>query len=227
MCGKTQTIRSKGIVYSNGTVTNALKEIHTGNVEVGIGNYYLRANRITHFDSSIPYYTFPIVFVIPPGKLKIKKFGIQFHPNVQGEYISSYMKLLRPLENFVWILLAITISIGLLVICLLNSKLRKWKDFVYGRKVNHPVLNLLVVMLGGTLPKLPGRNFSRFLLTTFSLFSLVIRSVYLGSLFIVLQSDGQGNEVESLDEMYSKGFEFFMYESETASVAHLERMRDR
>lgn len=64
----TQTISSKGIVYPNGTVTNALKEIYKGNVEVGIGNYYLRANRLTVLESSITYYSFPIVFVIPPGK---------------------------------------------------------------------------------------------------------------------------------------------------------------
>lgn len=182
------------------------------------------------FDSSITYYSFPIVFVIPPGESRIsnrKSSNFIFNSNIEGEFVSSYRKLLQPLGNSVWLLLAITISMGLLVICLLKSIFRKWRDFVFGSKVKHPVLNMLIVMLGGTLHRLPGRNFSRFLLTAFSLFSLVIRSVYLGSLFIYLQSDGQSKEVESLDEMFNKGFEFFMYESETASVAHLEKMKNR
>lgn len=98
---------------------------------------------------------------------------------------------------------------------------------MFGRKIKHPLLNMLFVMLGGSLKKLPARNFSRFLLATFSLFSLVIRSVYLGSLFIFLQSEAELKEVDSLDEMYNKGFHFLMYESEFASVEHIEKMRDK
>lgn len=55
----------------------------------------------------------------------------------------------------------------------------------------------------------------------------MIRSVYLGSLFIFLQSEAELKEVDSLDEMYNKGFRFFMYESEFASVEHIEKMRDK
>lgn len=152
---------------------------------------------------------------------------IDYQSNVQGEQISAYFKLLQPLDNFVWILLAITIFVGVLVICLVNSRFKKWKDFVFGRKIKHPLLNMLFVMVGGSLHKLPTRNFARFLLAMFSLYCLVIRSVYLGALFIFLQSEAQLKDVDTLDEMYSKGFQFVMYESEFSSVAHIEKMKNK
>lgn len=60
----------QGIVYPNGTVSNALGEIYHQRADVVIGNFYLEKNRLKCFDSSITYHSFPLVFVIPPGKLE-------------------------------------------------------------------------------------------------------------------------------------------------------------
>lgn len=57
-----------GIVYPNGTVTNALGEIFHQRADVVIGNFFLEKTRMKVFDSSIAYHSFPLVFVVPPGR---------------------------------------------------------------------------------------------------------------------------------------------------------------
>lgn len=53
---------------------------------------------------------------------------------------------------------------------------------------------------------LPGRNFSRYLLTLFILFCLVIRTAYQGKQFELLQKDIRPADVESIDEMIERNF---------------------
>lgn len=115
----------------------------------------------------------------------------------------------------------------MLVICLFSTTFKKWNAFVFGDEIAHPMLNVIVVIFGGTLDKLPFENSARILLTTFSIFCLVLRTGYLGALFIFLQSDGRMKEVQSLDEMFSKGFDLFMYESYADFVVLHENMKDR
>lgn len=98
---------------------------------------------------------------------------------------------------------------------------------MYGNAISHPVLNVAIVIFGGTLHRLPAENSARLLLTAFSVFCLVIRTGYLGALFIFLQSDGRMKEVQTLDEMFNKGFEFYMYESYSDFVVLHENMKDR
>jgi Ligated ion channel L-glutamate- and glycine-binding site len=199
-----------GMVTSNGTVTGALGELVKKNAEIGIGNYFLKANRLSVLDASTTYYTLPLVFIIPPGA-----------------NLSAFKKLLQPFNDIVWIFLLITFSIGLFVILLINWHAPKFKAFVYGTGVRSPITNMLIVILGSSQAKLPRRNFSRFLLMLFSLFCLVQRSIYQGSLYIFLQSDGHEKEVESFGEMVDKDFEFYMFESYVDIIASQSSIAER
>lgn len=53
--------------YVNNTLSGALSLLKTKTADIGIGNYYLKANRLSILDSTISYYSVPIVVVIPPG----------------------------------------------------------------------------------------------------------------------------------------------------------------
>lgn len=199
-----------GIVYPNGTATGAIKKIQANESDIAIGNYLLRANRVATMDNSIVYFSFPVVFAIPPGTR-----------------LSPFEKLLRPFEIYVWICLLFTLSVGVLVILVLNYKLKGLRAFVYGTGIKTPIMNMLVAICGETQTKLPKRNFSRFLLMMFLLFCLVKRNVYQGALYIFLQSDGRHKEVQSIDEMIEQGFEFYMFESYTDIVASQPKVYNR
>jgi hypothetical protein len=69
------------------------------------------------------------------------------------------------------------------------------------------------MLLGGSQAKLPGRNFARFLLMSFVLLSLIVRSAYSGSLFNILKNDVFSKEISSIEEINKLGYSFYMYES--------------
>jgi hypothetical protein len=180
-----------------GTITNGTNA--TGAIkqsDVTIGNFLLRQSRVEVMDPSISYLSFPVVFTIP--------LGIRLSP---------FEKLLRPFELVVWILMLIFICSGLLIIFIINWKFKEVRNFIYGTGIKNPVVNMTIAIFGGSQKKLPGRNFSRFLLMMFLLFCLVQRNVYQGILYIFLQSDGRHKEVQSINEMVDKGFTFYMYDS--------------
>lgn len=185
-----------GTILEDGSTTGAITKIVEGDADIAIGNYLLRASRMKIMDSSMVYFSFPVVFAIP--------LGLPFGP---------FEKLLRPFQLVVWILLVIFLSVGVLVIVAIRFKFKRLKNFVYGTGIKHPLNNMLIAIVGGVQAKLPKRNFSRFILMMFLLFCLVKRNVYQGSLYIFLQSDGRHKEVQSIDEMHAKGFDFLMYES--------------
>lgn len=199
-----------GMMFSNGTVTGALKKLVNKNAEIGIGNYFLKPNRLEILDSSATYNTFPSVFIIPPGV-----------------ELSAFKKLLQPFDEIIWILLLITILIGILVIIFIKVMKNQAEVFVFGSGIKYPLFNMLAIILGIAQPKVPGRNFARSLWMMFSIFCLVQRSIYQGKLFIFLQSDQSENEVQSFEEMIEKGFEFYIYEAYADVFENQPEIRDR
>lgn len=60
-----------GTLHDNKSVSGALLMLRNKQAQIGIGNYYLRENRMRFLDASVTYYAIPIVFVIPPGRSKL------------------------------------------------------------------------------------------------------------------------------------------------------------
>lgn len=192
-----------GSFYPNGSVDGSLGEVLNGRADVAIGRYYLLIERIQIADSSFAYYSFPNVFVISPGK-----------------DLTNFEKLLRPFKSLVWISLLATLMLALVVVLILNYKLKKYKSFVIGTDVQHPVLNILIGVLGGAQPTLPKRNFARFLLALFLMFCLVLRNAYQGSLFKFLQSNEKVQDIQTVHDMIEQNYKMFMYESQRESLSH-------
>lgn len=185
-----------GELSSNGSATGAIKKLIDKEADLAIGNYPLRLSQMKDLDSSSAYFSLPLVFAIP-----------------FGEKYSPFEKLLQPFEYIVWILILVTLSFGICVIFVINWKLRRIRNFVYGTDVENPIINMLIAIFGLSQTKLPKGNFARFLLMIFLLFCLVQRNLYQGALYIFLQSDGRHKEVQSLEEMVSKNFEYHMFDS--------------
>lgn len=178
-----------GRVFRNGTANGALADLVDRSCDIVLGEYLTDLKE--HIaDSSTVYNTFPFVFVIPPGR----KLG-------------HIRKLLMPFKSFVWLAIFTVFVAASIVTYLLNFKLKAYKNFVYGSGVDQPFLNIAAAVLGVAQPKLPTRNFSRFLLMQFLLFCLVVRSAYQGSLFKFLQTDGREIEAQTVNELLQQNFE--------------------
>ena len=193
-----------GLLYENGTATGILKQTIEGEQDMLMGFYYLTFLRTTYLSFTQSHYSIPLIIMIPSGDL-----------------LTPFEKLLKPFEPVVWFCLFISIGTGLIVIAIISHQSKKIRNFVFGEKTRNPYLVMVDVFFGGSRHNLPSRNFARYLLMVFMLFCLVQRSVYQGSLYIFLQSDGRKPDVATIDEMIEKGFVFYIRETLEHNIRHM------
>jgi Ligated ion channel L-glutamate- and glycine-binding site len=199
-----------GMVMKNGTVTGVLGLLLNKFGDMGIGNYILKANRLEVLDSSVPYYIYPSIFVVPPG--------------------ASYTpleKLLQPFDTTVWTFILLTFFTGLAVVLIITWKFPSMEAFIYGENIHHPIFNMILAILGGSQPHLPSYNFARFIFAMFALLCLVLRGIYTGSLYIFLQSDGFRKGAQSLDEIIMREYDVTMFESQIDVFENIPNMKNR
>jgi hypothetical protein len=147
-----------GILFPNGSATGSMGRAIRREADFVLGNIYLKYDRSFFMEYSYTYFLDTLVFVIPQGKL-----------------LTSFQKLIQPFTLTVWIFLTMTLVIGFIVIAILQFKSKTERDFVIGRNVKSPSLNLIGALFGLSQNLLPKHNFSRSLLMMFILFCLVLR----------------------------------------------------
>lgn len=128
----------------------------------------------------------------------------------KGDFYTPFEKLFLPFSYGVWILLILAFVIATIVINILFAFPKKYQDFVFGRLVKYPVYNLYVAFMGGSQLVLPGRNFARFLLMMFILFSIVIRTCYQGEMFRYMTTDEEKKEFQTFQELIDDNFTFLV-----------------
>jgi len=145
---------------------------------------------------------FKIKFLIPPGVL-----------------YSDAEKLFMPLKLEVWIATVATIFIALLVIQIINQLSKQVQNFVFGRNVTTPSLNIMIAFVGGSQTTLPRRNFARFLLMLFIFFSLIIRTCHQSKYFEYLQANFIKSEIQSAEELIEGNYSIYVLnEMPTSSI---------
>lgn len=182
------------------TSKSALGEILNGNADLSLSNWWIKIFRLKYFDITTPTASERLIFVIPSGR--------DFSP---------IEKLIFPFTPSVRILIVMCFVLGLIVIFIIKFLPHSVQNFVFGTGVRNPYLNILIGWTGGTQPVLPKRNFARFILMMFLMFSLVMRTVYQGSYYRLLYSSRQHKEIQTIDEMVEKDFKFYVY-SENADM---------
>lgn len=183
----------EGAFYNNDSSTGPWKSLQNEESDISLCDWWLIGSRMQVFDASTSYHSAKVVFLIPPGRI-----------------LTSIEKLILPFSNFLWLTIAVCFLIGLLVIFVVRRKAKNIQNFVLGTATGDPYLNMFIGLIGGTQKILPRRNFARFLLMVFLLFSLIIRSLYQGSFYKLLQSNSRLGEVQTIDEMVRKDFKFYV-----------------
>lgn len=150
------------------------------------------------------------------------KFEFNFIAVPPGEECDSYEKLLLPFDVEVWALIIATFVISYSVIFIINLSKPHVRNFIFGRNVTTPSLNVAAHFFGISLKVLPGRNFARFLLTTFALYCLIIRTAWQGKSFEFMQKEMRKPEVKSIDELIEKNFTFFMFDAFSYYFAEID-----
>lgn len=129
-----------------------------------------------------------------------------------GEEYNDFEKLLMPFDSDVWNWIILTFSSAFVVIFILKFAARA-RIFIIGATVQTPSLNVLMIFSGTSQVTMPGRNFARFLVMQFIIFSMIIRTAWQGKMFEFLQQEIRKPEVQTIDEMIEKNFTFYMTEA--------------
>jgi hypothetical protein len=127
-----------------------------------------------------------------------------------GEPYTQLEKMFLMFDKETWICIGVTLAGALLVIQVINLMSVQVQKFVFGRDVRSPTLNVANVFLNGAQMRVPGRNFARFLLMMFIIWSLIIRTCYQSMLYENLQKDMRKPRIKTFDELNEKNFTIFV-----------------
>lgn len=138
----------------------------------------------------MPYHYSEYVFAIPPGK-----------------EVSLIKKLFKPFSIEVWAALAATLVMSALIILFILKKTSKSvQKFIMGSRTTTPFMNLVQLTLTNGTSQMPGRNFARFLLVNFMIFTLIFQNAYTGSLFGIMKSNAREPTPGTFKEIFDAGF---------------------
>lgn len=200
----------QGFLYENGSAYGPMRSLLDDEADLSVANWLLKLNRLSFVHSTDSYFNEPIIFIIPTGR-----------------ELTAFEKLVFPFTYPVWILVSACLLIGCLVIHVISHQKKIFQNFVFGSNVKNPVLNLFNAFIGGSQKVLPKRNFARFLLMMFLMYSLVVRTLYQGLFFHLLQSNKKHGKVQSIDEMVKKDFKFYVYSVEADLFQGIEAIQSR
>jgi Ligand-gated ion channel len=183
--------------------------IMDGYVNLTIGYFASNAARDRLMTSSFPYHTSSLIWAIPPGRLN-----------------TSLEKLLKPFGLRLWICFFTVLALSFAVIFFLKQQSQQIQDFVFGRGNSSAYLNVVNVMLGGSLSILPTRNFARTVLGLFMLYCFIVQNSYKGGLFKFMQKTLREPEIQSTEELISKNFKLYMLPSSRGFFTQMPKILD-
>jgi hypothetical protein len=96
---------------------------------------------------------------------------------------------------------------------LITFKYPKIYEFVFGKNINHPILNVMAAHLGVSQARLPSRNFSRFILLNMLIYCLILRSAYQGAFFNSMVSNKSKQPAGTIDEMLRRKYTLYAFET--------------
>ena len=118
-----------------------------------------------------------------------------------GEPYTELGRMLMIFSSEVYIAIVVILAIGVTITLVLNCVSLKIKNFIVGRNIESPTMNLVQIFMTGGQVRTPGRDFARFLVILFIVWSLIIRTCHQSMLFQLLQADLRKPTIKTLDEL--------------------------
>jgi len=131
-----------------------------------------------------------------------------------GEPYSDLEKMFMMFDWEVWVAIGSTLLMALVVIQIIKFMSKKVQNFVFGRNIKTPTMNMIEIFLCGAQVRVPGRNFARFLLMLFIIWCLIIRTCYQSKLFEFLQADLRRPGIKTLEELYESNLTSLTFTTE-------------
>lgn len=127
-----------------------------------------------------------------------------------GKDVDSYERIVRPFDVETWMWVAITFITAFVMVFIVKFTSMDIKNFIIGPEAVTPGLNILRIFLGISQIRCPTRNFARFLVMSFILFCVVIRTAYQAKMFQFLQMELKNPTFDTIDELIENNFTFYL-----------------
>jgi hypothetical protein len=183
----------EGLFLSNGTAIGPLKALLDNDADISISDWWLKENRLQFFDATSSYISDSLILNVP-----------------RGRELTALEKLVYPFDAPSWTILISFMLFGVVVIFIVRKHSKSIQNFVFGRRVHSNSFNLFRVFLGVSMRSLPGRNFARYLLMCFAIYSLVIRTVYQASFYKLMKTQNSHEEIKTIDEVIKSGYPIYL-----------------
>ncbi|XP_062708000.1 uncharacterized protein LOC134288154 [Aedes albopictus] len=176
--------------------TGLVRMIQEEEVDFGISCMGISVARNEVLKAGIAHYTTALVLAVPKGRP-----------------YTALEKLFHPFQVEVWWCIATVLLGSTIVIANVEQADEAIRNFVYGRGVQAPYLNLIRIFFSISMHRLPTRNFARTLLFYWIFFCFVIQSLYQGALYRYLQKDSTLPPSKSMAEIDRTDALYYVVES--------------
>ena len=129
-----------------------------------------------------------------------------------GEPYTDLERIFMMFDTELWMAIGVTLIIGLLTTVILDFVSEEVRNFIAGRDIQNPTMNLVSIFLNGGQPRTPGRNFARFIFILFVVWSLIIRTCHQSMLFQLMQADLRRPTIRTLHEVFESNLTVYQYE---------------
>jgi hypothetical protein len=162
------------------------------------------------------------------SEISINVPTVEYFAVPPGTPYDGYEKLYLPFDLDTWIWTLIVFVVAFATIFIVYQMDKDVQDFVFGRNVSTPSMNVIAAFCGISQVVMPTRNFARFLVMSFILYSFMIRNLYQGMMCDSLQSDMRGPKpVTSMLDVNKAGYEYIFdgrYESNQINSFRLNEL---
>lgn len=173
-----------------------ISQLSDNTANVSIGGLVASPQRHQLYDMSLPYHHGSLQFAVPSGK----------------KY-TSLEKIFFPFGTRMWICLSIVFAFVIAIVIWMKSTTRTKRAFIIGARNDAPLLNAVSICFGGTLKRIPTRNFARTLLILWLVFTMIVRNAYQGTLFGFLRGDQRNRPFVRMVEIFESDVKVFAIRS--------------
>lgn len=187
-----------------------MKLVQDRKINLTIGFFASLPPRDAIMKASYVYFTTNLVWIVPPGRPQ-----------------SALQKLMNPLKLIVWLWFVASLVIGVIVIVIISRLSKDVQNFIFGRRIQTPLLNFINIILGNSLHILPYHNFARFLFINFTFYCFILRSTYLCGLVKFMQLDTRDSQLMTTKEIIEHELNLYMLHSALAYLDELPSVQSR
>jgi len=140
-----------------------------------------------------------------------------------AEKYTPYEKFFLPFDLETWILLGSTFLLTFIIIFVINCLSKSTKNLVYGHKVETPIWNVISIFFGVSQTRLPTKNFSRFILTTFVFFCLIFRTCFQSKFFEFMTSEPRRTPPKEVEDLIDREYKVYSIDANEKFSGGYER----